>query len=900
MTTKYEKISAEVIEKISSDDRESKVKYPEKYITPDLCEKLDMTIRSFISLDTFRKHNAISRTVYVLLLQYVLPLLFTPDTIQAYFLKMLVEVHNCLETWEEPGKSKDFQKIVGLTLALRKEDSVCGIHPERYEWVERQYLHVYDTLFTFEYQYPQECILAVIDSFENQSPLVHAVDLLNRLYCNHNFPPVISFVADVLLPRYTDDQIRAYFDTMIQGYLSTLPYYKMGTVYLEGIVKYIFGTYFSHNTFHPGNQKSFTSKNFQLKSLLLRSAFPFVYVNYYSNKSAIYKMMGLSDEEVQDYESRFYSVPVTQNRLTKTKSPHYDGDYILPQGTKLRKIFEIVVSYYKSLPVDQPVPNRRDAYIEISNRLKTPQVKKDFLYVIRHAELMATVRSKIEDCECGIWREKFGRNESELSSEKNQIEIVYEWKSKFHSRTISYMEINGPIFRDEARSFARVILSQKISQNNISKVKVVIDFMGYMYEKFRVSQSASVTSTHILLWLHELQLDGQNPSSITSKLGVIKLFFEVLNSSIYKANPINNPAMCLHFWGTKGHITGRPEIPDDILVFLDSHIDELSQEVSLLYRLMRSTCWRFDDAANIRVTDVYEIGESEYGMVRTIVQKTRKQRYRHNVGDYLEDVVERELFDDLLNYIAVMAPVREIYTTDYVFFTGIDGMANQLTPQIMNNEIDQLLNRYGITSIDETYSGFSTSQTRVTGSSALINAGVPLPIIQSKLGHLNRNTTETHYARVHKKQLAELDAAFFKKKFGLVFDEEKIDSLTIEQRRILYREFISQKREVEFGQCIKMPGDNENTCKNEGFDCPTCSKIITGPKYLSKWYELLNSSDKILDEMITIYNSAGILESEYNTYVEYKQELKRNQQFRCVIEAIESNMIASGDDYEES
>ena len=141
-------------------------------------------------------------------------------------------------------------------------------------------------------------------------------------------------------------------------------------------------------------------------------------------------------------------------------------------------------------------------------------------------------------------------------------------------------------------------------------------------------------------------------------------------------------------------------------------------------------------------------------------------------------------------------------------------MAHQEDAHLFSAAINELMTRHGIKSIDSTYTSFTSAQTRATGATELIEAGVDLPIVQNKLGHLNPETTAKHYARVQEKRRAELDKEFFDQKFGELFDPEKLALLTEKERAALYDHFDLGGRKVEFGTCRKEPCGG--TCLRHG------------------------------------------------------------------------------------
>ena len=111
---------------------------------------------------------------------------------------------------------------------------------------------------------------------------------------------------------------------------------------------------------------------------------------------------------------------------------------------------------------------------------------------------------------------------------------------------------------------------------------------------------------------------------------------------------------------------------------------------------------------------------------------------------------------------------------------------------------------------------------------------------------------------------------------------------TEDERKDLYIEFSMGLREVEFGQCSRHL--SEGPCGRGSFyDCATCPKLCTGKKYLTKWEKAYESHNSIVNSLIEKYEKEDIPPSEYETFMEFKKEVKVRDHVKYVIDAIQEN-----------
>lgn len=890
----YSAIVKNAVNRIKSELSTAHIDNPIKRIQPELSRVLEDTVKSMTPLvDFWRQHN-LSKVEYILYIQYILPLLVSESFMKAYFLKLLIEGHNDSISWVPCGLRPDFKRITGLTYLsnniYKGQRGQC--RNNRYPWLLSIYRYTYDELFTIDLQYPQDIIREIKNCFEENAPMPQVYKMFTNLYLGRRDVPFLMFLAEVLYTNFEERRIVEYITTIIGKYTMELGTYTQGGLYLLDITYYAFGQHFSMSTFMwsaaTKKNKNYDTPVLLFKTLIMKTAWPYIFAHYVTRRKQAYEMMRLTEEERSEYNERFFSAPTRRNMAEKTKVLVDPTNMIFPNGSTYAEIRMAVKRYYTVTVMPRRViPTRKQAFKEIAYvSTQSSNIVKDIKHINWNTAVKPILASLMEEEE-NLLRKNFAdTNLKEINSNKDVIHIYYFHKGKYAYRKIDYSVITSPDFRNEAKMFCREILKKKISPGNIQKVKQVIRFMTDLITKYQVKKCKDVTKRYICIWLHCKQRAGEKPTTIAEALCVIRNLMEVIiNNKNYELRPESNPAARIRFYGTSGHVKHRPVIPDDTLLFISDHLWELYEDVRLMYQILDQTYWRFDDMANLRVHGFHEIGDQDYVGIRTVISKTRKQRIKNGIGDYLEDVITRDLYEQLQSYIEETAKIREKYGTDYVFFSCAGGMAHQVGVAVINDAINGLFERYGHKSIDQTYSLFSSSQPRATGSTALIEAGVGLSIIQNKLGHLNAETTAKHYAHVRRKKLAELDNEFFEKKFAELFDPDKLIYLTEKERMALYEDFKLNNATIEIGHCDTNPCDI--TCKRRGSTvCAECTKILTGPQNLPAWQKYLEESDRRLKDFKDIYDEKGITPETYSDFTEFKEELRKNQAYRDVITKI--------------
>ena len=730
----------------------------------------------------------------------------------------------------------------------------------------------------------------IVQCVKTAKRMTHVHDRYIALHpSGHNF---LQFIGKSLT-CVSDEEIAAYVNTMIVQLTAELADYRRGYVYIQDIMYYIFGSYFCHAVFaadvrNKDNEYLINSPRFRLLRIIMRTCWPYCYANFYRCHGSAYKTMGLSDEEAAEYDAKYYARRPRSNEDVRDVSILDIKDVTFPNGSTYDDIRGWVEDYFREcVSGTRIIPTKDNIYKYIRTSPRT-EVIQDLRHMIENSIFRRRLSQIIDDVAHG-YIEKFVReNGNEICSQKTHIVLYIRTRGQYSLRNIDASMIVSERLQEEIRIFRiHILMEYGCTTKYIQNVNKVIDILHTLQDEFHIEKSGDIKKEHIYLYLHDLQMKKYSPLTINANLNLMKLFIKTLQTDeeYCESAPALNVANHISFCGSQNFVRSRAVIPDDIIVFIDDHLDELPDDIRLIYAILRITTWRLNEVTSLTVNDFYPIGSDEYMGIRTRISKTRASIRKKNISETIEDVIPCELYDQIQSYIEKTSVARKDFGTDLVFFSGRNNAAKAYSHIRFNDELNDLLKRHGIHSVDESYDGLSSAQIRTTGATQLIEAGMALPIISKKMGHLNNHTTANYYTRVRNEKLSDKDADFFTDRFDVLFDDEKKSVLTDDKRRELYREFKISMRSVEFGECTE--DICSSGCRRRGtVDCATCPNLVTGPQHLDVWRSIKKSSDDRLAEFETIYREKGVCEGDYSGFPEYAAEMRRNTSYQSVITRI--------------
>ena len=810
----------------------------------------------------------------------VLPLLFNEKEIDCYLLDLLLLKYNDFDNWTKPTKKEFFFNLTGYVFdGSFKRNLYIGI----------RFSQVYDNIFIKNYFYPEVFKQDTINLINNNEPLVNNYKIFKEKFsigCDSYLVYLDLYIIDVI----GEDVFKKYIETMLNKYIESLPCINLSNITKDKILNYIFG-YSWDITMHIHNHKS-TRKNipnhYRLHIMLLELLFPITIGNYRSkkNRNAIYKILNFSEEKIIEYENLFSTINKHES-LTAIGATDNIDDIELPSKNHISYVYELVDKYFDNIISNSRLiePKNRIFY-NIKKNTKNDIIKKDLNYIQKTATYRNTLFLYIENKIVYTTNYFYEHNIDELKSKKD-IYIIYSKKNKNYQKyTFNLSIIISNTLKEETIMYLNNLVYNK--SKDLSIVNKIIDVISFMESEFGIEKIQDIQEWHILTYLQHIEVnDKLKPTTLNCILGFIKSFISFFINSNYIYKPMKDPTLNIKLNNSLEHVKHTPVIPDDILIFLDNHINELKQkDYILIYKILIETGWRFGDIREILVKDIKKIpNNNELASISVSSPKTKKSRIKRRLGDKLEDVISINLYNEIQEYIDQTQPIRNIYNIETLFFSIMNNTVSSLSVQNFNKALNTLLKKYGIKSIDSAYLKISSKHTRKTVASTLITGGAPSSAVQKKLGHVSSQTTERYYAEIQQKKIGELNTEFYKQKFDVYIDDEKLKLFTEEERKLLYIDFCLNKRNVELGVCSKHP--SEGRCITLGHtSCAQCPKLCTGIKYLEQWEKLANDSKILLEQFITTYEKHNIPEIEYKEYLEFKQEYNLYKHYISVIDAI--------------
>ena len=735
-------------------------------------------------------------------------------------------------------------------------------------------------------------IQKTVEFIQERKPLVDNCEEFNKVFKPSTRMSYMSYLDDYILDTVGKEEFKNYLNDLIQTMIIKNDDSLKSVLTNEDILVPIFGprvTQVSKIGYREYNNKN--ARPNRLKKIIISIIIPYTIGSYLSksNRNQVYKQINASSEEIDEYESLF-TKSISNKASISSQIRAISADFLFQSKLPHNHTFEDVcrvVDKEISLIIENGracPPKSRILKMMLNAINKKDPLRTDLLYIMNssslNAKLMVYIENKILDSQKYFYENNF----EECNLDKDCYTVYENRRGIYISHSIDMSLITSESIKQDIRKYLRSGCTT-INESFIRNLLDIIFAFTY-FQEFGITSSYQVNEFLILSLVQHKEKDVK----IIRVKRIIKAlydYYEFLIENAVDAVRMDNPAMKIRLYGQINH-THTNVIPEDIRVFLDEHIEEVTTERDILiYKVLISTGWRISDLRKIETHDIILDKSGEYAWISVLTSKTKKQRIKRRLGATLIDIINIELYDRLQSYIKKTIKVRERYNIKTLFYRVYNNRVLPLDVESFNKAINKLLKKYNIISYDENFEIFTSRQTRKTVASVLISNGMPPVAVQQKLGHVCVKTTEQYYAEVSLKRIQDLNDAFFNEKFSIYLDEEKLRLFTEEERRILYVDFCTNIRNVEIGFCTKHA--SEGRCTNLGFStCANCPKLCTGKLFLPKWKALQKDSRALIEEYLRAYKQNGIAEDEYSNFIEYKQEVRLFQQYSSVIEAIEN------------
>lgn len=834
--------------------------------------------------------------IYVL--YFIIPYIFSEEEIKEY----------CYNKFKEYGH---FEKTVDWKYLYLDElyHKVFGINYRNHKFSKSliiKYWREASKYYKANYLYADDFIELVKKDIYERKQLKHALEIHNKYYCQATFFSFGFCLENYILPQIGDEEFVQYLKDMAEKYIEECSD-KDGEFFLINYFdEYLFGTGILGNIVTTGHLEGTKKKGFKQKKRLTncywRAMSKYVCANYTdANKflEFVKSHCSLTNEEWQELKEKINDINIYSGRTRKKDKAllsHIgeDKNLVLPNGTTIKQIYTVIDSSIQKAIQERKVPLKKDIWDSLLKN-SNQAFSKDIKYIknSRNIQAKTMVRTRIDDAISSSQTKIYEGNDAEIHSDKNIWKIaIYEGKDFKCISTLNFTELPG-ILNKEMKEVAKTLIEETSSKGiKLEKAVRAINFFKYVASNYDIKKASDTTNDIIVLYLNHMETDcNYSPLTLKGVITSLRYTFKVLINSdkFYSGKPVNNPALRISLSNTAAFINNTSPIPEEILVELDNHITEADYQTQLIYEVLMETGWRFSDVANLSSNCMMKKKDDTTAQIFVEVPKTEERRIKKGFDPYISSEITLELYSALKNYVFDTWRERETYNIDTLFYRIIFNSARKIDCDFFNNKINKICKKYNIQTIDGSYWNMTTHQTRKTVAVNLITAGASLTSVQNQLGHMDPYTTARYYAEVKRMKIGELNEEFFKKKFDILFDNDRLSRYTEEERRILYVEFSTSKRHVELGLCSLSP--SEGRCNKEAMSsCSTCTKLCTGPKYLSQWEQLVSDSKKLLDEFEKAYQDNNISKEEYEQYIEYKQETKLYKHYNAVRKAIKESI----------
>lgn len=827
----------------------------------------------------------------------LLPLLFTEDEILAYATDIFHELSYCKETsdWVIIAKRATFLDVYGFTINEHNNPN----KPVIFETWNKAYKTYRDCWY-----YPECFVNDVIAKIKDRESLIETVNLHNTVFSTATFLSFTHCLENFIIPLIGETEFVAYLSDMAASFAEKYDIADRNHIPGPSIESFIFGEPILTRAAAPAHRRNLIKQGFETKPLIAncyyRAFLPYICGNYTRKEKFINHLntvCDFSESEWAEIHNRladpnlFKERSATKDTVILTAA-NIEDSHVLPNGTTAYDIKDRLSEPLKEA-IKQRVPlYRKDLWDHLKND-EDILFQKDIRNAYNNKNIAdaSFVRSLIDEAIVQSRKEIAKGNRAAILDKKA---TVWNLMLKRRNGNLEFRNIDISGLTPEMNMEIRIIACKEYDLQqldfNVQNIVLSVDACRFFMERYRLSCFSEITTSHIALFIHHLEVEKKySVLTLKNYITALRFAFDTLikSKNVYYFKPVLNPARTISLPNVPNFVNNTPHIPEEVLRELDVYIAEADEETQLAYEIMMQTGWRFGDIAALSDECVTLINDDE-GIAEICVEtpKTAEKRESKGYDRFIYGDISISLYNQILEYIDHTSSDRRAYDIHTLFYQIVNNQLVSYKCERFNRRIQKICNAHGLMTIEQEYWSVSSRQTRKTVAVHLISSGASLTSVQNQLGHMSPHTTEMYYAEVQRKTIAELNSEFFRQKFDVLMDEEKLKLFTEDERRILYIDFASNKRNVELGICSKHP--SEGHCSTLGqSSCADCSKLCTGRKFLDKWKALQADSLALIEEYEATYQSLEIPEIEYKEFIEYKQERHLYDKYTAVITAIE-------------
>ncbi len=502
---------------------------------------------------------------------------------------------------------------------------------------------------------------------------------------------------------------------------------------------------------------------------------------------------------------------------------------------------------------------------------------------------MNNENSIIEDLICQEYKNSLKLHDKVKITLDDDIWYLH-WRIKETSRkiTINFSSVENSIIKNQLKQYYKYMIEQeykhKTDKTSIPSVlrdsHLAIESIRYLQKQFHINSVLDIRRVHVYRLMKYLQNEyktsfGKNISisTIESCNSRLKGFVDWLIENDIKGieKPKVNFFRYVRFKGGKGKKTEI--IPECVIDGILTHIDELRDDYQRLILILMNTGMRFKEVSYLE-EDCLDESTEDTVILKYIPYKVLEARRKAGLDDYHRIVIDDELREEIETQISYTSQLRKKYNTKEIFiYLGKYQNLSLIDNSVLCSTMQGLIERNNITDESGQIWKITTKQYRKTLAVDMITSGdASIYEVGSYLNHMNIKTTEKIYAEVRKRKLKELDNEFFREKFELLLEKQKLENFSEKERKLLYVDFCLNSRDVEFGVCMKK--FSTEICERRGnrFPCAGCSKICIGKQHFKRWKKLYEEQEVLVNALISKYEEENISKDIYEKFREFEKE----------------------------
>lgn len=485
-----------------------------------------------------------------------------------------------------------------------------------------------------------------------------------------------------------------------------------------------------------------------------------------------------------------------------------------------------------------------------------------------------------------MYAEQYDTVSTDIDTGSDTWELIFKDKNVINKKTLDFSFITTSGLKKEVKRYLHTKIGNKVILE--SRYKSLKKAIPYLQEKCGIKWTADITLSDVKnLMTHFKIQDDVSVSYMLQINATMKEFVEWViehSDQLKTIKPKTNYFKKVSIPNLVNMIENTEYIPEEIIDQMLRYIHDLKPMYQRLFLIMLNTGLHFKDTAYLKANCHRYDEDNDIHFLEFIQWKNLKRRRKAGLSDSVEIPIHHDVAKEILKQIEQTKELREKSGLEEIFIHenrnrvkihGDKGFVNAVNKMIMKNDIRTQ---------DGEYWHFTTRQCRKTLAVDMIMNQASPQEVSYYLVHGSENTTARYYAEVRKYKLAEMNSEFWEKEFKLVVPEKQLKNFSLEDRKKLFVDFKLQVREVELGMCMKPVWEGVCDKRTGSITCATCNKLCTGLSNLNKWEKLQKSQQRVVDDMVYMYEELGI--SDYETYRDYQKETYLLNSYNDVVNKI--------------